>query len=380
MTSKQATCRHDQKRKRGQESESLQEDVTEEGGGSLEEEGSVLSLRCKIMNSQSGFRKFTEYSLEYPRRLIQLSLKKVQSSISVILNALLEFYICDSQRYQGRRENPVRLRGEQSEDWPLEEHLADARRRTCTGDLHREWEKKLGQTHCRSKGVERLKYKEWLNRAKVMCRPRPKKTQTKVERIRRPSKRGEEEEGEEEAEGEEEEEEEEEGKVEGKEEEGAGEAEEGKGEEKRGRGGEEEERAGANEGKGKKKGEGEKEGKGKKKVEMGIFKVTYPVNTVSEEKKKEEEKEEKKRGRDRRRRRRRRRKIGGEEGGGEEEKEEEGEEKGEEEEIEGGGGRKRRRIGGRRTRRKEKRTKKKMARGSFSDFTDRNLTKESLVD
>lgn len=89
-----------------------------------------------------------------------------QEADTVKSQELLEFYICDSQRYQGRRENPVRLRGEQSEDWPLEEHLADARRRTCTGDLHREWEKKLGQTHCRSKGVERLKYKEWLNRAK----------------------------------------------------------------------------------------------------------------------------------------------------------------------------------------------------------------------
>ena len=47
MTSKEALCRHDQERRRGQENESLQDNVTEEGGGSLAGEWETMGL-CSL--------------------------------------------------------------------------------------------------------------------------------------------------------------------------------------------------------------------------------------------------------------------------------------------------------------------------------------------
>lgn len=58
-----------------------------------------MSLRCKIINSPSGFEKFTEYSLEHP---IRLDTFEPQEGA--------KFYNCDSQCHQGRRDNQVKIK------------------------------------------------------------------------------------------------------------------------------------------------------------------------------------------------------------------------------------------------------------------------------
>ena len=85
-----------------------------------------MSLRCKKMNSQSGFEKFTESSLECPGRLDTF---KSQEGA--------EFYICDSQCHQGRRDNPIKIKRRIKLRLALGGTLADARK-ICSGDLHRE--------------------------------------------------------------------------------------------------------------------------------------------------------------------------------------------------------------------------------------------------